>query len=99
MHADETKAFDWASNYLSVRSIPGGISMAQRLRRGDRVTWNTSQGSTSGTIQKELKAPTHVKGHRVAAAPDHPEYLVKSDKTGKPAAHRAQGLKKISKKG
>ena len=68
--------------------------MAQRLKRGDRVSWNTSQGPTTGVVQKELKSATQIKGHRVAASADHPEYLVKSDKSGKPAAHRAQGLRK-----
>jgi hypothetical protein len=72
--------------------------MAQRLKPGDRVSWNTSQGATTGTVQKELTAPTQIKGHRVAASPDHPEYLVKSDKSGKPAAHRGQGLKKRKKR-
>jgi len=44
--------------------------------------------------EKKLTGATDIKGHHVAATPEHPEYLVKSDKSGKPAAHRAQGLKK-----
>jgi hypothetical protein len=68
--------------------------MAKKLKAGDRVTWNTSQGKTSGTVQKRLTGACDIKGHHVAASPDNPEYLVKSDKSGKPAAHKANALKK-----
>jgi hypothetical protein len=71
--------------------------MAQTFKKGDRVSWNTSQGRTTGRVEKKLTQPTDIKGHRVAASPEHPEYLVRSGKSGKPAAHRAQGLKKASK--
>src|SRR4051794_25909986 len=72
----------------------GARTMAKKLKAGDRVTWNTSQGKTSGTVQKKLTSASHIKGHHVAASPDNPEYLVKSEKTGKPAAHKADALKK-----
>jgi hypothetical protein len=72
-------------------------SMAQKLKAGDRVQWNTSQGKTIGTVQKKLTRTSAIKGHKVAASPDHPEYLVKSEKSAKPAAHRPQSLKKVSK--
>jgi len=68
--------------------------MAQTLKKGDRVSWNTPQGKTTGKVEKKLTGATDIKGHHVAATPEHPEYLVKSDKSGKPAAHRAQGMKK-----
>ena len=35
-----------------------------------------------------------IKGHHVAASEDNPEYLVKSDKTGKEAAHKPDELNK-----
>jgi hypothetical protein len=65
------------------------------LKPGDHVEWKTSQGKTTGTVKKKLTAPRKIKGHKVAASPDHPEYLVESDKSGKPAAHQASGLRKI----
>lgn len=68
--------------------------MNKVLKPGDKVEWNTSQGKTRGTIKKKLTKPTQIKGHRVAASETNPEYLVESDKSGKPAAHKPQQLKK-----
>jgi hypothetical protein len=64
------------------------------LKKGDRVEWKTSQGTTSGTVKKKLTSPTEIKGHRVAASEDNPEYLVESEKSGKQAAHNPESLKK-----
>ncbi|MGI8533185.1 MAG: DUF2945 domain-containing protein [Geodermatophilaceae bacterium] len=68
--------------------------MAEELRKGDDVEWETSQGTTHGTVQKKLTDEMHIKGHRVAATDDDPQYLVESDKTGKQAAHKPGALKK-----
>ena len=67
---------------------------AKRLKPGDHVQWETSQGTTEGTVEKKLTSPTAIKGHKVKASPDNPEYLVKSDKTGAEAAHKPASLKK-----
>lgn len=72
--------------------------MADSLKKGDKVEWETSQGKTSGTVKKKLTSPTDIKGHHVAASKDNPEYLVESEKSGKPAAHKAESLKKKGKK-
>jgi len=37
---------------------------------------------------------THIKGHKVAASDDNPEYVVKSDKSGDIAAHNPDALTK-----
>jgi len=68
--------------------------MATSLKRGDTVRWETSQGTTSGKVEKKLTSPTKIKGHRVAASKDDPEYLVVSEKTGAKAAHKPGSLKK-----
>ncbi len=68
--------------------------MAEELSKGDKVEWETSQGATKGTVQKKLTSETKIKGHKVAASKDNPEYLVESDKSGKPAAHKPEALKK-----
>ena len=68
--------------------------MAQSLKSGDKVKWNTSQGETRGKIVKKQTTPTKIKGHKVAASKDDPEYIVKSDKSGKIAAHKPTQLKK-----
>ncbi len=72
--------------------------MAEAFHVGDHVQWNTSQGITTGRIEKILTEATDIGGHHVAASVEEPQYLVRSDKTGKQAAHKPQALKKIKKK-
>lgn len=69
--------------------------MAKDLERGDKVEWNTPQGKTRGRVVKKVTRATHVKGHTVAASPDNPEFLVRSDRSGKEAAHKPESLKKV----
>lgn len=71
--------------------------MAEKLKKGDKVEWETSQGKTKGTIKKKLTEPMKIKSHTVAATEDNPEYLVESDKSGDEAAHKPKALKKIKK--
>ena len=70
--------------------------MAKALKRGDKVEWDTSQGKTHGTVERKQTSRTRIKGHPVAASTDRPQYIVKSDKSGKEAAHRPQALRKKS---
>jgi Hypervirulence associated proteins TUDOR domain len=70
---------------------------AQKLKKGDKVSWNTSQGPTSGTVKKKLTAPARIKDHRVAASPANPEFLVESDRSGAQAAHKPGSLKKAGR--
>ena len=67
--------------------------MATSLKRGDRVEWDTSQGTISGKVVRKLTSPTSVKGHEVKASDENPEYLVRSDKTGAEAAHKPDTLR------
>lgn len=60
---------------------------------GDTVAWDTPQGETHGTVVRKLTAPMEIKQHHVAASPDNPEYLVRSDKTGAEAAHKPGALR------
>lgn len=68
----------------------------KELKKGDHVEWDTSQGKTHGTVERKVTSRTKIKGHTVAASPDNPEYIVKSDKSGKTAAHRPEELRKRS---
>jgi len=68
--------------------------MSKKFKKGDKVTWNSSQGQIHGSVQKEVTRPMDIKGHHVAASSDNPEILVKSDKTGAIAAHKPESLKK-----
>ncbi|NJO78869.1 MAG: DUF2945 domain-containing protein [Cyanobacteria bacterium RM1_2_2] len=68
--------------------------MTEEFKKGDRVEWKTSQGKTEGTVEKKLTEPTDIKQHHVSASESNPQYLVKSEKTGKKAAHKPAALKK-----
>ncbi len=61
---------------------------------GDKVSWDHSQGSSDGEVVKKVTSPTRIKGHKVAASKDNPEYIVQSDKTGAKAAHKPSELRK-----
>ncbi|UBF26548.1 DUF2945 domain-containing protein [Kovacikia minuta CCNUW1] len=69
--------------------------MTDQFKEGEKVEWKSSQGKVKGEVEKKLTEPTDIKGHHVAASKDNPEYLVKSEKTGKEAAHKPESLKKI----
>jgi hypothetical protein len=62
-------------------------------KAGDPVRWKSHGGTAKGKVVKKITAPTRIKGHRVAAAPDNPEYIVETDE-GKRAAHKAGALRK-----
>ena len=68
--------------------------MPDRIKKGDKVQWKTSQGVTTGTVKKKLASPIDIKGHHVAASKENPEYLVESDKSGGQAAHKPGALRK-----
>lgn len=68
--------------------------MAKSLKRGDRVSWNTSQGETSGKVVKKQTTRTKIKGHAVAASKEKPQYIVESETSGKRAAHKPEELRK-----
>ncbi len=61
---------------------------------GDEVEWNTSQGTTRGTIKRKLTEPTKIKEHEVKASKDEPQYLVESEKTRRRAAHKPEALRR-----
>ncbi len=67
--------------------------MSSDFKDGDKVRWNTPQGETHGVVlRKETKTVT-VGGTKLKGSEDDPVYIVKSDKTGKQAGHKASGLK------
>jgi hypothetical protein len=69
--------------------------MAKELRRGDRVEWRFGRGKAIGVVKRRLTAPTTIGRQKVAASPHDPRYLVRSDKSGKEAAHKATALRRI----
>ena len=67
--------------------------MTKTLKAGDRVSWSSHGGTAKGKVVKKVTSPMTIKGHKVAASKDTPEYLVETDE-GKRAAHKAGSLKK-----
>jgi len=68
--------------------------MSTEPKKGDHVTWNTSRGTTSGTVEKELTHDVEIKSRTIKASNDDPKLLVKSEKTGAEAAHKPDSLEK-----
>lgn len=67
--------------------------MAKTLKSGDSVSWSSHGGEAQGKVVRKLTKPTTIKGHKVAASKDNPEYLVETGE-GKKAAHKAGALRK-----
>ncbi len=68
--------------------------MAKSFSKGDKVSWSSSGGKTTGTVVEKLTKATDVAGRHVAASEDEPQYLVESDKNNKKAAHKPDALTK-----
>ncbi len=68
--------------------------MADKVKPGDKVSWGTSQGDTHGTVEKKVTSTTRVKGHVAKPTKEEPQFVVKSDKSGKTAVHKPEEMKK-----
>ncbi len=68
--------------------------MSKNLKKGEKVTWETSQGKTEGTVVKKQMSDTKIKGHTVKASKENPQVIVESSKSGKRAAHKPDALHK-----
>ena len=67
--------------------------MTRTLKAGDRVSWKSHGGKAHGKVVKKLTSETQIKGHKVAASKDNPEYLVETEE-GKRAPHKPGSLRK-----
>ena len=67
--------------------------MTKSFKAGDKVGWDSSGGHSTGKVVKKLTSPMTIKGHKVAASKDNPEYLVETGE-GKQAAHKPEALTK-----
>ena len=67
--------------------------VAKNLKQGDKVGWDSSGGHSTGKIVKKLTSQMTIKGHKVAASADNPEFLVETEQ-GKRAAHKPDALTK-----
>jgi hypothetical protein len=67
--------------------------MTKSLKAGDAVRWNSHRGEAHGKVVKEITEPTQIKGHKVAASKENPEFIVETDE-GKRAVHKPEALRK-----
>jgi len=65
------------------------------LNVGDRVSWNTSQGRTRGTIVHRKTKDFEFADQHFTASSDEPAFIVESEKTGAQAAHKGDALRKL----
>ncbi|MFI7493635.1 DUF2945 domain-containing protein [Kocuria sp. M4R2S49] len=62
------------------------------LRKGTKVTWNTAQGTTEGTVVEKKTEDFELDGRTYRASADDPHYIVESDSSGARATHKADAL-------
>ena len=67
--------------------------MTKSLKAGDKVSWKSHGGTARGKVVRKVTSPMSIKGHKVAASKENPEYLVETGE-GKRAAHKAEALSK-----
>jgi hypothetical protein len=65
--------------------------MADDLKSGDKVKWKSHGGEAHGKVVKKQTTETQIKGHKVAASKDNPQFIVETEE-GKQAAHKAEAL-------
>ena len=62
------------------------------LSKGDKVSWNTSQGRTHGKAVEKKTKEFQFDGQKFKASDDEPYWIVESEKTGAQAAHKESSL-------
>jgi Hypervirulence associated proteins TUDOR domain len=72
--------------------------MANHLKVGDRVSWNSEAGRVRGRIIKVHTQDVDYKGYTHHASRDEPQYEIKSDKTDHVAMHKGSALTKLRSK-
>jgi len=68
--------------------------MADKLRKGDDVTWQSHGTTVEGTVERKITSDTEASGRTVRASKDDPQYEVRSDKSGRTAVHKPDALHK-----
>jgi len=67
------------------------------LSKGDKVSWKSHGTKVTGEVEKQITEDTTAAGRQVRASKDDPQFLVKSDKSGKEAVHKPAALDKEKK--
>lgn len=71
----------------------GSYDAVMALKKGSKVSWNTSQGQTSGKTVEKKTSDFTFDGQKFKPTDDDPYWIVESEKTGKQAAHKESTLK------
>lgn len=67
--------------------------MAKSIKKDDAVSWQSHGGTAHGKVVKKQTSATTIKGHKVAATKDDPQFVVETIE-GKRAAHKPGALTK-----
>ncbi|MEV4008266.1 DUF2945 domain-containing protein [Actinomadura sp. NPDC049753] len=59
---------------------------------GDEVGWRSHGSTTEGRVEKKITDRREEAGRTVAASPEEPQYVVRSEKSGKKAVHKGSAL-------
>ena len=62
------------------------------ISKGDKVSWNTSQGKTRGTAVEKKTSDFTFKGQDFKPTDEDPFWIVESEKSGAQAAHKESAL-------
>ena len=69
--------------------------MADDLKKGDHVRWNSDVGLVQGVVVRKHTKDVEFDGRMRRCSPEEPQYEVKSDKTGALAMHKADALHRV----
>ena len=64
------------------------------FKKGDHVKWKNGAHEAVGTVEDVITEETEAAGRKVKASKDEPQYLVRSEKSGRSAVHKAGALRK-----
>ena len=62
------------------------------FKKGDQVEWNSHGSKAKGKVEEEITSETQAGGRKVKASKEEPQYLVRSEKGGGEAVHKADAL-------
>ena len=64
------------------------------FKKGDHVKWKNGANEAVGTVEDVITEETEAGGRKVKASKEEPQYLVRSEKSGRTAVHKAGALHK-----
>ena len=70
------------------------MTAEKQPQQGDKVTWQAHGSTAHGHVEQKITSDTHAAGRTVRADDDDPQYLVRSDKSGRVAVHHPEALRR-----